>query len=174
MIALGPLRRDLIETYQRWVNNFGTDRTQGDIPGPRALERASAWYERIATSDTDAWFTIYEVSGGSLTPIGLTWLSDIDFRHRTAGFAISIGEESARGKGYGTETTRLMLDYAFTVLGLHNAMLEVYEPNLAGKRAYEKAGFREIGRRTSSYLMGGHRYDTIFMECLATEFLKTE
>lgn len=173
-IALGPLRRDLIETYQRWVNNFGTDRTQGDIPGPRTLERASAWYDRVVTHDTSAWFTIYEVTGNCLTPIGMTWLSDIDFRHRTASFGISIGEESSRGKGYGAETTRLVLDYAFTVLNLYNVMLDVYEPNLAGKRAYEKAGFREFGRRTGSYWMGGRRYDTILMECLATEFLSAE
>ncbi len=36
------------------------------------------------------------------------------------------------GRGYGTETTRLMLDYAFTALGLHNVMLTVFVFNAAG------------------------------------------
>jgi len=38
-----------------------------------------------------------------------------------------------------------MLDYAFTVQGLHAVMLTVYEYNRAGQRAYAKAGFRPFG-----------------------------
>jgi RimJ/RimL family protein N-acetyltransferase len=56
----------------------------------------------------------------------------VDHRNRSATFGILIGEPECRGKGYGTETTRLMLDYAFTTLGLHNVMLTVFEFNPAG------------------------------------------
>ena len=167
-VALGPLRRALLETYQRWFNDFGTDRTQGDIPGPRTRERAERFYERRATDAETPMFLIYELA--SWQSIGITWLSDVDQRHRTAGYAIMLGEPSARGQGYGTEVTRLMLDYAFTALGLHNVVLEVYEPNIAGLRAYAKADFRECGRRHASYRMGGRAWDTIVMECLATGF----
>jgi diamine N-acetyltransferase len=107
-------------------------------------------------------------------------LERIDFRTRTADFTIGIGEPECRGKGYGTEVTSLMLDYAFTALGLHNVMLLVYEFNLAGLHAYKKAGFRELGRRRQSQWMGGRRrqsqwmggrlWDVIYMDCLATEF----
>lgn len=81
-----------------------------------------------------------------------------------------IGEPSCRDKGYGTETTRLILDYAFTSLGLHNVMLTVYEFNTAGLKVYEKAGFREFGRRTQCRLMGGKLWDEVFMECVSTGF----
>jgi RimJ/RimL family protein N-acetyltransferase len=81
-----------------------------------------------------------------------------------------IGEMDRRGKGLGTEATLLTLDYAFTVLGLHSVMLTVYEFNLAGRRAYEKAGIREFGRRRQSHWMGDRFWDEIFMDCLATEF----
>jgi diamine N-acetyltransferase len=167
-VALGPLRRDLLETYQRWFNDFGTDRTQGDLPGPRTLERVERFYERRVNDVDSPTFLIYALD--TWQPIGFTWLADVDHRHRTAGYAISIGEPAARGKGYGTEVTRLMLDYAFTALGLHNVLLEVYEPNIAGQRAYAKAGFRECGRRHASYRMGGRAWDEIYMECLATDF----
>jgi diamine N-acetyltransferase len=63
-----------------------------------------------------------------------------------------------------------MLDIAFTALGLHSIMLTVYAFNLAGRRAYEKAGFREVGRRRQSHRVGGHYWDEIIMDCLATEF----
>lgn len=167
-VALGPLRADLINTYERWNNDFNTARTQGDTPGPRTRERAAKWHERVSTSTDAIWFLIYEVA--TWTPIGVTWIDDIDYRHRTGGFAISIGETSMRGKGHGTETTRLMLGYAFTALGLHNVSLEVYSHNIAGQRAYQRAGFREYGRRHECFYMGGQFWDTILMECLSRDF----
>ena len=63
-----------------------------------------------------------------------------------------------------------MLDYAFTALGLHNVMLTVFEFNPAGIRAYEKAGFKPIGRRRECRVMGGGVYDEVYMDCLASEF----
>jgi len=49
-------------------------------------------------------------------------------------------------------------------------LLIVAEFNLAGRRAYQKAGFREFGRRRQCHFMGGRLWDDIYMECLATEF----
>jgi RimJ/RimL family protein N-acetyltransferase len=167
-IALGPLRRDLIPTINRWRNDFYIDRTTGDLARGVTLEETEAWYDRAATSNEAYWFIIYEIDGWR--PIGRTDLFEINWRDRTCIYGIMICEADARGKGYGTETTRLMLDYAFTALGLHNVMLDVSEYNLAGRRAYEKAGFREIGRRRESDLLNGRRYDLIMMDCLATEF----
>jgi RimJ/RimL family protein N-acetyltransferase len=167
-VALGPLRRDLIPEYYRWRNDFFVQRTTGDLPRPVTLEERLAWYEQAATSSDVYWFIIYEIA--TWRPIGRTDLFEVNRRDRSAYFGLMIGEADCRGKGYGTETTRLMLDYAFTALGLHNVMLEVSEYNLAGRRAYEKAGFREIGRRRQSDLLQGRLWDLILMDCIATEF----
>lgn len=166
-VALGPLRRDLVPLYARWMNDFTTQRTLGGLPRPRAIEELVALFERGTAAD-GAQFGIHERATGR--PIGITELQQIDFRHRTATFVIFIGEPELRGRGYGTEATRLMLDYAFAALGLHNVMLTVSAFNLAGQRAYAKAGFREFGRRRACREMGGRRWDDIYMECLATEF----
>jgi diamine N-acetyltransferase len=167
-IVLGPLRRELLVTYQRWINDFTASRNLAVAPRPLTMEAETAWFDGVTSSATDTSFTIYERAGGR--PIGNTGLHEIDYRNRTAEFGILIGEADARGRGFGTEATRLMLDYAFIALGLHNVMLRVYAYNLAGIRAYEKAGYREFGRRREAILMGGRLWDVIFMECLASEF----
>lgn len=168
-VALGPQRRELLPLYQRWVNDFFTLRTLGLAPIPMTAEKEQAWYERSSVSEHDVGFTVYEL--GTWQPIGNSGLHAIDHRNRTAEFGILIGEPEARGKGYGTETARLMLDYAFTALGLHSVMLRVYEFNLSGRRAYTKAGYREFGRRRECRLLGGRLWDEIYMECLASEFV---
>ena len=121
-VALGPLRKDLVPLYARWFNDFRTLRMLGPMPRPLALEQEEQWYKRAITrGDAVIAFTIYEKA--TRRPIGNTGLHDIDHRNRTALFGITIGESDARGKGYGTEATQLMLDFAFTVQGLHNVML---------------------------------------------------
>jgi len=168
-VALGPIRRDLLPLYQRWFNDFSTLRTLAIPPHPLTMESESAWYERAATTDAStACFTIYETQ--AWRPVGTTQWNGIDYRNRTAALAILIGDAADRSKGYGTEATRLMLGYAFTALGLHNVMLTCYAFNLAGQRAYEKAGFRAFGRRHACHWMGGRLWDEIYMECLASEF----
>ena len=171
LVALGPLDRDLLPLYQRWLNDFSHARNFNDTPEPWTIERALALVEaRAAPTDDTIFFTIYE--RGSFQPIGYTMLVDISFRHRSAEFAIHIGEDTAHGKGYGTETTRLMLEYAFTTLGLHSVYLSVAEYNHAGRRAYQRAGFRETGRFRQAWLMGGRFWDEIIMDCLAGEFME--
>ncbi len=78
----------------------------------------TAWFEREATATDSVRFVIYvkETRGA----IGTTTLFDLDYRNRAASFGILIGEADCRAKGYGTEATRLLLDYAFTALGLHS------------------------------------------------------
>lgn len=165
-VALGPLRRDLIQTYLRWDNDF-SHRNMGS-PGPTTLDQWEKRYEQRAAAEGEIHFTVYERD--TLRPIGVTALQGIDMADRTAMFAILIGEPDARGRGYGTETTRLVLDYAFTALSLHSVMLTAYEFNTAGLRAYEKAGFKEFGRRREAHLMDGRWWDAVYMDCLASEF----
>jgi diamine N-acetyltransferase len=170
-VALGPLRRDLIPLYQQWFNNFELLRTLDRQLKPVSLDQVERWFEARATSaqiGSVVVFTIYE--RGTWRPIGNTALEAINLRDRTAEFGIFIGESDLQGKGYGSEATRLMLDYAFTGLGLQNIMLRVWEFNLAGIRVYEKAGFREFGRRSRAHLLNGEWWDDVYMQILADDF----
>jgi RimJ/RimL family protein N-acetyltransferase len=167
-VALGPIRRDLLPLYQRWINDFAVTRTLSAGFRPMTWEAEEAWFEGASRQDRDAMFTIYERA--TMRPIGNTGIHDLNPHHRTAEFGLLIGEKECWGKGYGTETTRLMLDYGFTCLGLHNIMLHVYSFNERGLRAYTRAGFREIGRRREAIRVAGQAYDEVLMDCLATEF----
>ena len=43
-------------------------------------------------------------------------------------------------------------------------------PNLVGIRAYQKAGFKEIGRRRECRMMGGKLWDEVHMDCISSKF----
>jgi RimJ/RimL family protein N-acetyltransferase len=167
-VALGPITREHLHQALKWINDFETIRTLGAPPRPMTFEQELDWYEGIRKSDTDVVFAIYDL--GSMRVVGSAGLHRINWRHRTADFGIMIGEQEFRGRGLGTETTSLVLVYAFRQLGLNNVFLQVVEINDAGIRAYERAGFREIGRRRKAWFVEGKYYDMVFMDCLADDF----
>lgn len=169
LVGLGPASRDIVPHWTRWMNDLDVTRTLAVLAGgPLTREDEEAWYDRMRGNQAEVLFVIYELS--TSRPIGTAGLHGVNHRHGTATFGIMIGEKECWGRGYGTEATRLTLDYAFSVLGLHNVLLTVYEYNRRGIRAYEKAGFRPIGRRTGARRIGDRRYDELYMEALAPDF----
>jgi RimJ/RimL family protein N-acetyltransferase len=160
-LGLGPIRRDLLPTYQRWLNDLRVTRTLAAPCRPFTFDTELAWYER-ASRGVDPVFTIFELDG--LRPVGNTGLHDLDAELGTAEFGMFIGEPELWNRGYATEVCRLMLGYAFDVLGLHNVMLQTYAPNPAAVRAYEKAGFRLVGHRRGAMRIGRERCDIVYMD----------
>ena len=165
-VALGPIHRGLIEINYRWINQLETSRFLN--MGVTSLDAEESWYERMATGEDITYFAIYEAA--TMRPIGGVNLHNINQARRTAEFGIMIGEKDFRGRGYGTEATTLMCDYGFNVMGLNNIMLLTFEWNIAGQRAYEKAGFKEIGRRRQARRFAGRYWDDIYYDLLASEF----
>lgn len=170
LVALGPPRRDLVSLYHRWSNDASVAHDMG-APWPVALEAVEAAYAALVSSGRRAGFTIYD--SGAWRPVGDASL-DLDIgadRRRTAELTIRIGEASFRGRGYGTAATRLVLRHAFTTLALHSVMLTVAEFNIAARHAYVAAGFRECGRRREYRFVDGRWWDSVYMDCLAREFM---
>jgi diamine N-acetyltransferase len=168
LVALGPISRDFIPAYLRWMNDFSVTGMLAIQPRPMTMEQEIAWFEHASRDEKSRTFTIFERATGRA--IGNCGLGDLDFRHRRGEVGILIGEVDCRGKGYGTEAMRLLLDYAFTAVGLHSVMLWVYEYNFAARRCYEKVGFRESGRRREARWFSGRYWDKIMMDLLESEF----
>ncbi len=167
-IALGPFERENAPDLHLWLNDYAVMRMLDFLPGPRTHERAESPWDGLLAAEDNVAFGIYERAGWKL--IGFSVLLYVDHINRSAEFGIAIGDVAAQGKGYGTEATVLTLDHGFTALGITNIMLRVFEYNRVGLHIYEKLGFRKIGTRRKSKMMGGKLWDTIYMEMLADEF----
>ena len=166
MVALGPIRRDLVPLFQAWINDLSVSRFLRSWP--MSLDQEIAWYEGVIKDTQMAFFTIYELP--HYRPVGGLDLHQIDLKNRRAELGIMIGERDARGRGLGTEAVRLVCDYGFNVLELNSIMLLTAGWNIAGQKAYVKAGFREFGRRRQADFFGGRYWDDIYYDLLREEF----
>ncbi|MGW2654752.1 GNAT family N-acetyltransferase [Streptomyces sp. NPDC001478] len=119
--GLGPYRADLVETYWRWEQ----DPTLMVGYGRQAPESLEARREGLQHQlrGGNIRFTVYELSGAEPAPVGVTTLLP-DAAVRTAEFVVMLCRE-ARGRGLGSEATRLTLDYAFHVAAPRAVPLKV-------------------------------------------------
>jgi RimJ/RimL family protein N-acetyltransferase len=123
---------------------------------------------RLLSPDALA-YSILELSTERL--VGFVTFSALDADNGSVLFHITIGERDAWSRGFGTDTTRLMLGHAFDQLHLHRVGLTVFEFNERAIRSYEKAGFRVEGRLREAVRRDGRYWDEIQMGVLRDEWL---
>lgn len=100
-------------------------------------------------------------------PVGSVYIQNVDLLHKNAEYGIFIGEEAATGKGCGTDAAKLMIQYAFEVLGLHKLYLRVLSNNERAIRSYERAGFKVEGTMRDEVFVDGHFADVTRMAIIA-------
>lgn len=88
---------------------------------------------------------------------------------RSCTFRTLIGARG-RGRGIGTEATRLIVGYAFEELGLHRVQLDAYAFNDRALRMYEKVGFVREGVRREVERRDGVWVDEVLMAVLDHEW----
>ncbi|MDY2837976.1 MAG: GNAT family protein [Bilifractor sp.] len=109
------------------------------------------------------------VDRGSNTEIGSVYFRDIDKKSNSAEYGIFIGEDNYRGKGLGTETAKLFINYGFETLKLHRIFLRVIAENKAAFHAYKSAGFKQEGYMRDMVKLDDEYKDIIFMSILETD-----
>jgi RimJ/RimL family protein N-acetyltransferase len=166
-VYLRPLERSDAATIQPWVNDQEVTRTLL-LFRPVSRESEEEFIEQMAKSETSIVLGIVERDGDHL--VGATGLTQIDTRSRHAAFGLFIGEKVKWGRGLGSEATHLMTRYAFETLNLNRVWLHVATDNLAGIRAYEKAGFRREGVLRQHLYRSGRYLDVATMAVLREEW----
>ncbi len=167
LVYLRPLDRADAPAVVPWVNDPEITRSLR-IYRPLNLQAEEEYIDQIRKSETDV--TLGLCVRGDDRFIGVTGLHAIDFKNRHTGFGIVIGERTEWDKGYGTDATRLMVNYAFATLNLNRVWLQVYEFNVRGRKTYEKVGFRVEGIQRQDRYSDGRYWDTTLMAVLREEW----
>ena len=70
------------------------------------------------------------------------------------------------GKGYATEATKKIIEFAFENLGLHKVYAKCYRENIASAKVIEKSGLVKVGILTEHALKNGKFHDCILFELI--------
>jgi RimJ/RimL family protein N-acetyltransferase len=165
------LRRHVPENvtaFQRWYADPEVARLARYQDAPMRSDEIDRFFQLRALGHESLTMAIHERDGDRL--VGSCAFSQVDGENGSAMFHITIGEKDTWGRGYGTETTELMLDHAFATLGLHRIALTVFEFNERAIRAYRRCGFVVEGRARESIWRDGRWWDELAMSVLASEW----
>ncbi len=165
--ALRELRRaDLDGPWAGWLNDPEVTRHMLRGVFPLTAEGNAAFFQSVATSETDL---VLAIENPEREHVGNVGLHRIDWIHRTAEFGILIGDRGQWGRGIGTEATRLICAHGFRRLNLARIWLGVLAEHEAAVRAYQRVGFEIEGRLREDVERDGRRVDKLIMGLLARD-----
>lgn len=168
--SLIPFKEEHIsDTYIGWLNNSEVNRFL-EVRFVRQTYETVLEYVRSFYGETEKYmWGIYPNDTNEL--IGTATLSDISRHHRRGIVGLMIGEKEYWGKGCGTETIKLVVDYAFRRLNLHKVTAGSIANNQGSVKAFQKAGFEIEGQVKSHVFLNGKYYDSVYLGVTRDKFL---
>lgn len=139
---------------------------------PMTYEQVRNEVQSLLTSKENISFTIVE--NETDIPIGQTSFVRIDYVSKMATFFLAIWDPQHWSKGYGTEATKLMVEYGFEILNLNRIQLHVAVENNNAIRAYEKCGFKIEGTLREAMYHHNRYCDFHLMAILRSEFYSSK
>jgi RimJ/RimL family protein N-acetyltransferase len=134
---------------------------------PDVGEGYTEWFTSLEKERSGYPFAVRRSDDRSL--IGFVVLHDLYWQARHCTFVIGL-DPALRGRGYGTDTLRVMLKFAFLEMNLNRVGLDVMSYNEAAIHTYAKVGFQHEGRVRAVVYRDGVYYDIIHMGILRSEW----
>ena len=103
--------------------------------------------------------------------IGFAQLFWIDWTNSSGVVRLGIGNPDDWGRGYGSDSLRLLLRYAFAELNLFGLMAFIPEYNQVALRLFQRAGFIEEVRRREALNRDGRYWDMIHVGILRDQWI---
>ncbi len=138
------------------------------IPYPVTLNEELRWFEALSAFRDSYRFAIETAADSNY--IGDCGINSIDWKNSIASVAIFIGNSACRGKGYGTEAMKLLVDFAFRQVNINKIRLNVYSFNVGAIKSYEKCGFKIEGVLRQELFREGSYHDIIAMGILRKDY----
>jgi RimJ/RimL family protein N-acetyltransferase len=171
-VLLRPIKRSDITNFLKWFNDPEvTQYLSMYLPMTEMAEEK--WIEDAASkirAGTDVYLVIEAIEGESTRPIGSIGLHGINPKDHSASFGIGIGEKDYWGKGYGTEATRLILEYGFQQLNLHRISSSTLDFNERSIKLHLRTGFQEEGWLREAFFRNGRFHDLVIFGILRDEW----
>jgi len=168
-IGLRQLERDDLVQARDWRNQAEIrERTREYIP--LNMLNQERWFESLLDRD-NIMFAVICKETETPTFIGVTGLTHIDWKNRSAEFSYYIGDKELRGKGYGRHVAYLLFEYGFQEIGLHRIWGEIYGVAEEIFEIDKRLGFKLDGTLRETFFNRGKYWDSWIVSILDREWV---
>jgi RimJ/RimL family protein N-acetyltransferase len=167
-VTLRAVRPEDYPAIYEWRTALDTWGDTSDKPAfPWAYADFVAYMDRLVADPERAAEWAVETRDGEL--VGRATMFSFDPLSRNAEVGLVLAPEH-RGRGYGREVLRMLLEFGFTHRNLHRVWLETTSTNERALRSYAAAGFVEEGRLREHAWVAGRYVDMVRMAVLRREW----
>lgn len=167
-VGLRGMIRDDLPVYRQWLANEKVNQYLEMGWKPLADIELEAVYKEATESQITVVFVVCDLETNK--PVGTTGLYLIHWPGRRAQFRILLGEPGCYNRGFGTEVTRLVVDYGFNILNLETIYLGTNAENQGALKCYENAGFIREGVNRKFVYRNGRYYDSVMMSVIREDW----
>ncbi|MBS3078508.1 GNAT family N-acetyltransferase [Candidatus Pacearchaeota archaeon] len=136
-----PKSEEFYKLYHKWLSNEKLKLHLGEEGMNYTLKEIMEMHDEWKNDFKNMTFCI--LNKETKEPIGDINLFDSEDFQNLPEISIMLGEHS--GKGFGTEASQLLINFAFKKIKIKEINLNVYKDNLAAVGLYKKLGFKIIG-----------------------------
>lgn len=165
-VGFRPIDEGDLEVLRLLRNDMTTLLQLGTVEFVSQEEQVE-WWRGLGRSRTARFFTLVAAPSGEV--IGMLRVQHIDTVNAHCEIGLDI-LPAHRGKGLGTASYEMALEFLFQHYNMHMVYLRVAEFNEQARRLYARLGFVETGRYEEYLYRHGRYWDYIIMSMTRESF----
>jgi len=172
-VVLRGLEREDLKLMHKWLNDeevMGWARSQPDNIAP--MESIEKDFEQDLKGENPQRRTFIVVEKKTGKAIGWASIRWWRLYSTTGDIGLVIADKEFRGKGLGTEATRLLVNLAFNQMNMHKVELFTRTDNKAALKAVKNCGFKLEGRFRETVYFNGEFRDGLAFGLLRSEYMR--
>ena len=166
-IILRELRESDMELLNSLMNNKSVEDNVIGWSKPVTMQEQLNWFKNL-NNDQNIRYAIADLNDNSVFGTGI--ISRIDWKNKNCSIDIKLGD-NYQSKGYGSETIRLLVEYAFDELNMNSINVKIISYNIASQKIFEKNGFKNSGMLRKHIYKNGEYNDVFIYDLLKEDFL---
>ena len=168
-ICLRAMELEDMELLRSTINDPQIERLVGGWSFPVSKYEQNKGFENAVIDKTNIRLIIESIADKNV--LGMISLMEIDWKNRTASYAIKLKSDAPKQKGIASDSEFTLFRFAFEELQLHRLSSEVIEYNTASIAMTEKCGAKREGVKRSAVYKNGKYHDVICYGVLYDDYV---
>ena len=159
-VALRAIEEKDSGMFLELINDPETEKMIGGLSFPVSSIEQDLWIKEQVNNKSNLRCVIVEKANQE-KGLGTVILSDMDYRNGVAQIHIKMLKGEGRGKGYGTDAIRTIVNYAFNELRLNCIYAVILQYNVISQKLFERCDFKKEGLLRARVFKNGEHIDVL-------------
>ena len=163
-VRLRPIEPEDLDLLYQWENDTSVWKIS-NTSTPFSKNTLKQYIDSIQDIYSDKQLRLVIEEKKHCLPIGFIDLFDFDPNNRKVGVGILIADKDFEGKGYASDSLKILQNYAFNTLNLHQVYCNILEDNEKSIALFKHHNFTLAGTKKDWVMENGQWKNELVFQC---------